>query len=89
MKIFYCLMPLLLLCQNTLLHAGEIRLTYHMTDSDMLCPFGVEVYPKEFQAGDIVYVRLNFENTTDHPVWAQALSLHGTGSEVWNFVLLL
>ena len=81
MKIFYCLMALLLLCQSILLHAGEIRHDRQITDSEMLCPFGVEVYPKEFQAGDIVYVRLDFENTTNHPVWAPALSLHDNGSE--------
>ena len=77
MKLFYRMMSLFLLCQSILLHAGEVSTDPPVTDSDMLCPFRIEVYPKELQAGDIIYVRLNFENTTDHPVWAPALPLNG------------
>jgi len=75
------MMSFYLLCQSSLLHAGEISTDPPVTNSDMLCPFRVEVYPKEFQVGDIVYVRLHFENTTDHPVWAPAHLLNGSGSE--------
>jgi hypothetical protein len=81
MKLFYCTILLVLLCQSILLHAGEVIIDPPVTGSDMLCPFKIEVYPKEFQAGDIVYVRLNFENTTDHPVWAPALPLNGLAIE--------
>jgi uncharacterized membrane-anchored protein len=70
-------MSLFLLCQSSLLHAGEISRTPQIADADMLCPFTIEVYPKEFQVGDIVYARMNFENSTDHPVWAPALPLNG------------
>ena|GEM_PF-4072666 len=77
MKPFYRMMSLFLLYPGIFVHAGEISTDPPVTDSNMLCPFKVEVYPKECQAGDIVYVRVNFENTTDHPVWAPAAQLNG------------
>lgn len=74
MKLCYGVV-IFLLCQNFLLHANEVRTDPPITNPGMLCPFGVEVYPEKFYVGDIVYVRMNFENTTDHPVWAPAQPL--------------
>ncbi len=48
-----------------------------VTSAEQLCPFTIEVHPTKFLAGDIVYVRIDFANAKDHPVWIPAQPLHG------------
>ncbi|MGL6196967.1 MAG: hypothetical protein ACRC2T_19315 [Thermoguttaceae bacterium] len=52
--------------ENVVEEAAEIA----ANDSMELCPPKIEVYPEKIQVGDVVYIKMTFDNNTDSTTWA-------------------
>lgn len=64
-------------CNNTSSsgEADDLRDTGYR-DPQGICPFTIEVYPLKAPAGDPVYARITFENTTNSYAWVPSRKLH-------------
>lgn len=55
--------------------SNSISAKLEYRDPKDVCPFTLEIYPEKVLAGDPVYVRITFENTTDSYAWVPANDL--------------
>ena len=52
-------------------------------DSMELCPFTIEIYPETLHIGDILYIKMSFENKSDMITWALPQAI-GENYEIGN-----
>ena len=71
MRVLCLLLSILFLCNFVSLYAYSQNFDQDdIIDSMELCPFMIEVYPETLHVGDLLHIKMSFENKSDMITWA-------------------